>query len=281
MIKDLFISMRPQQWYKNLLVFAALVFSKNMFNLELLKLTILGFIAFCLASSGQYILNDILDKEKDRKHPKKCKRPIASGKISIKVAVTYSIMIFSVSLATSYLLNFWFLLAVLSYLLLNSTYSILLKNFVLLDVLTISAGFVIRAISGCFLINVLISPWLVLCTSFLAIFLALSKRRHELVFLNEEAKDHRKVLGLYSKEVVEHMVSTAASMAIISYSLYTFSENIEMMLTIPLVLYGMFRYLLLIHTKNFGETELFFKDKGLFFSIVLWILMVIILLYIR
>lgn len=283
MLKDLFISMRPQQWYKNLLVFAAIVFSGNMFNLELLMMTLLGFIAFCLAASSQYIFNDISDREKDRIHPKKRGRPIASGRISLSVAIISSIVMLSASLAISYSINFLFLLSVLSYLLLNLTYSLFLKNLVLFDVLTISAGFVIRAISGCLIINVLISPWLVLCTFLLAIFLTLGKRRHELVLLNEEAKEHREVLGLYSKETVEHMLSIATSMSIISYSLYTFfSERLEMMLTIPVVLYGMFRYLLLVHTKNFGgETELVFKDRGLFLSIVLWIFIVVLLLYTR
>ncbi|MCS7118786.1 MAG: decaprenyl-phosphate phosphoribosyltransferase [Archaeoglobaceae archaeon] len=207
MLKDLFISMRPQQWYKNFLVFAALVFSKNLLDLELLKLTILGFIAFCLASSSQYIFNDILDREKDKRHPKKCKRPIASGKISLPIAIAFSAILLIFSILISLLLNFWFLMAIISYLILNSLYSAFLKNLVLFDVLTISAGFVIRAISGCFIINVLISPWLILCTFLLAIFLALGKRRHELILLEENAKKHREVLGLYSKEAVDQMLS--------------------------------------------------------------------------
>lgn len=283
MLKDLLISMRPQQWYKNFLVFAALVFSKNLLDLELLKLTILGFIAFCLASSSQYIFNDILDREKDKRHPKKCKRPIASGKISLPIAIAFSAILLIFSILISLLLNFWFLMAIISYLILNSLYSAFLKNLVLFDVLTISAGFVIRAISGCFIINVLISPWLILCTFLLAIFLALGKRRHELILLEENAMKHREVLGLYSKEAVDQMLSIATSITIISYSLYTFfAESLEMMLTIPVVIYGMFRYLILVHTKNFGgETELVFKDRALTLSIITWIILVTFLLYLR
>ncbi|MEM2633737.1 MAG: decaprenyl-phosphate phosphoribosyltransferase [Nitrososphaerota archaeon] len=281
MFKDLIISMRIYQWYKNFLIFAGIIFSKNLFDLELLKLAIFGFIAFCLASSGHYIFNDILDREKDRKHPKKCKRPIASGKISLPVAAISSAIMILASLLVSFILNFWFFLTVVTYLILNLIYSTLLKKIILLDILTISVGFVIRAVAGCSLIDVLISPWLILCTFLLALFLALGKRRNELILLDEKAKEHRGVLGLYSTDALNQMLSVATSMTIISYSLYTFfAEQLTMMLTIPIVVYGMFRYLLLIYTKNFGgETEMVFRDLGLTLSITLWVVTVLVLLY--
>lgn len=282
MFKELIISMRPQQWYKNFLIFVALVFSQNLLNLHMLKLSILGFIAFCMASSSQYLLNDIIDKEKDQKHPKKSKRPIASGKLPINIATFSALLLLILALLLSYSINIIFLCAVIFYLTLNFIYSIFLKEIVLMDVLTISIGFVIRAVAGAFAIGVAISPWLILCTFLLALFLALGKRRHEMIILGNVAKEHRNVLKLYSKDAIEHMLSITTSMTIISYSLYTFSESLEMMITIPVVIYAMFRYLLRVYTENFGgETELIFKDREILVSIVIWVMLVICILYLR
>lgn len=279
MLKELVISIRPQQWYKNLLIFVGLVFSHNLLNVDLLIITIFGFIAFCLAASGTYVINDILDKDRDRKHPKKSKRPVASGKLSIPIAATFAVVLIALSLLLSIYLNFLFFIAVISYLILNFVYSIYLKKLVIFDILTISAGFVIRAVAGCVIIGALVSPWLILCTFLLATFLALGKRRHELVLLENSAKDHREVLGLYSKEVMEHLLMAAGSMTIISYSLYTFTESLKMMLTIPVVVYGIFRYILLTHANFGNETELIFRDRGIAMSIIIWVALVIVVMY--
>lgn len=280
MLKGLFISMRPWQWYKNTLLFVALIFSRNLFNLELFKATALGFAAFCLASGSQYIFNDILDRERDRMHPKKCRRPIASGMVSIYAAAVFATSILTLSFIISLQLSLTFFVTVLGYFLLSSLYSVLLKNLVLLDVLIVSIGFVIRAIAGCFAINVAISPWLILCTFSLATFLALGKRRHELVLLKVNAKGHRETLGLYSREAIDHLLTAATSITVVSYSLYTFTESLKMMVTIPIAVYGLFRYLLLIHTKGVGdEPAIAFKDKGLLLSVVLWTMLIIVALY--
>jgi 4-hydroxybenzoate polyprenyltransferase len=242
---------------------------------------ILAFIFFCMLSGSEYIINDILDIEKDRKHPTKCKRPVASGELKKSHALLFASILIICALWGSYLINIQFLMISITYLLLILSYSLFLKHLIIVDLLVISVGFVIRAVAGCLAIDVLISPWLIVCAFLLALFLALGKRRHELMLLGDEAKNHRKTLEDYSPEMLDQMISITTGALLISYSMYTFlADNIYMMLTIPFVVYGLFRYLFLVHARKFGgEVELLFKDRGMLISMALWGICVILVLY--
>lgn len=272
MFKELIITMRPSQWYKNLILFISIIFSFNIKNLEMWSIAIFAFVIFCLLSGGEYIINDIIDLEKDKKHPKKQKRPIASGRLRLNYALISAIILIVGGITASYFINIPFMILSISYVLLILLYSFRLKHLIIVDLLVISIGFVIRAIAGGVAINVFISPWLIVCTFLLALFLAIAKRRHELVLLGDEGKNHRKILSEYSTNVLDQMMSIATAALIISYSMYTFlSNNYYMMLTIPFAIYGIFRYLVLVHTSNFGgEAEMLFKDKGMQICIILW-----------
>ncbi|HML04437.1 MAG TPA: decaprenyl-phosphate phosphoribosyltransferase [Methanobacterium sp.] len=282
MIKELIISMRPKQWYKNLVIFIGIVFSLNLLNFNLWINSISAFVIFCALSGSIYIINDILDIEKDKNHPKKRLRPIASGKLKINYAILAVTILVILSFGFSYLINLLFLIAALTFFILLFIYSLFLKQLIIVDIMVISTGFVLRAIAGCLAIGVLnISPWLIIGTFILAIFLAIGKRRHELVLLGDKAGSHRKILDGYSTEMLDQMMNITTSALIMSYSLYTFfiGKN-AMMLTIPFAFYGIFRYIYLVHTENFGgEPEMLFKDKGMLLSMILWVLLVIIVLY--
>lgn len=281
MITEIIITMRPKQWYKNLVIFVGIVFSLNLLNFQMWLDVISAFAIFCMLSGSEYIINDIIDVEKDRKHPKKCKRPIASGKLKVSHALLFAIILIIVAGGGAYLINTQFLSVSITYFLLILSYSLFLKHLIIVDILVISIGFVIRAIAGCLAINVFISPWLVICAFLLALFLALGKRRHELILLAENAKEHRRILEGYSVEMLDQMMSITTGALIVSYSLYTFlTDNICMMFTIPLVIYGLFRYLFLVHSKNIGEEpEMLFKDKGMVICMVLWVVLVVLILY--
>jgi 4-hydroxybenzoate polyprenyltransferase len=272
MFKELVITMRPHQWYKNLVLFVSIIFSLNIRNLQMWSIVILAFFVFCLISGGEYIINDIIDREKDRNHPKKQKRPIASGMLKLNHALLFAIILIIGGLIASYFINIQFMILSILYILLILLYSLILKHIIIVDMLVISIGFVIRAIAGGVAINVFISPWLIVCTFLAALFLAIAKRRHELVLLGDEGKNHRKILSDYSTMVLDQMMSIATAALIISYSMYTFlSNNYYMMLTIPFAIYGIFRYLLLVHLSNFGgEAEMLFKDRGMQICIALW-----------
>jgi len=280
-VKELITTMRPKQWYKNLVIFVGIIFSLNLLNFRMWLDVISAFAIFCMLSGSEYIINDIIDVEKDRKHPKKCKRPIASGKLKVSHALLFAIILIIVAGGGAYLINTQFLVVSITYFLLILSYSLFLKHLIIVDILVISIGFVIRAIAGCLAINVFISPWLVICAFLLALFLALGKRRHELILLAENAKEHRRILEGYSVEMLDQMISITTGALIISYSLYTFlTDDICMMFTIPLVIYGLFRYLFLVHSKNIGEEpEMLFKDKGMVICMVLWVVLVVAILY--
>ena len=281
MIKELITSLRPKQWYKNLILFICIIFSKNLLNQSMWLDITSAFIIFCMLSGSDYIINDIIDRKKDMIHPKKCRRPIASGSLNKHHALMTAIILITISLAWSYTINPQFFIASLTFFILHNAYTLYLKNIILIDILTISIHFVIRAIAGCLAISVFISPWLIICTFLLALFLALAKRRHELVLLGKDAKNHRKILEEYSTDLLDQMITITTSALIISYTLYTFlTGNIYLMATIPLAVYGLFRYMLLIHATNFGgETEMIFKDKGILACMVLWLALVILILY--
>jgi len=245
-------------------------------------------VIFCLLSSGAYILNDIFDLKKDQKHPLKSQRPIASGKISVPQAAVFSIIIMAVALILSFRINSYFGLCGLGYVVLNLFYAAFIKNWVILDVMAIALGFVLRAVAGAVAIQVEISSWLLVCTTLLALFLSLGKRRQELILLEEEAKAHRSILTEYSPYFLDQMIAVVTASTVVAYCFYTLSPEIEekfntqlLSLTIPFVIYGIFRYLYLIHQKIEGgnPTKTLLTDKPLLINIFLWFVAVLIILY--
>lgn len=277
LLVDLVKSMRPKQWYKNLLLFTGIIFSMNFFSQELWALTILGFSVYSLLSGGIYLINDILDAQEDRLHPVKQKRPIASGRLNGNVALFFALLLIFISIFISTAISLQFLLISVTYLGLTMMYNLMLKKLYLIDVFTISFGFVLRAIAGCVLIGVIVSQWLFLCTFLMAIFLVFSKRRHELILLDADAVRHRFALKNYSINTLDSLLNISASMLIVSYSLYTFFSGHEyQMLTIPLVMYGIFRYLGNVYNKSMGgEAELIFKDPAMIIDMLLWLIVTV------
>jgi 4-hydroxybenzoate polyprenyltransferase len=281
-------SMRLEEWVKNLILFAPLIFSKRFFVSESLVNEIIAFFAFSFLSGAVYIFNDLIDKEHDKLHPVKSSRPIASGSLSPKTAKTaFAILSLSV-IVFSYFFNKMFFFILLFYFFLQIAYSLYFKRIVILDVLIISAGFVLRIIAGAAVINVILSKWIILCTIFLSVFLGFCKRRYELLILNKDAVSHREVLGEYSTYFLDQMISIATASTVLCYALYTTSiETIEhfntdkLMFTIPFVLYGIFRYLYLVHMKNEGGSpeNLFITDRHLVINNILWILVVVLIIY--
>lgn len=286
--KVLWVSLRPRQWMKNLLVFVALLFSKNLFNPLLVGKAVLGFFCFCVISGGVYLMNDLKDLEMDRLHPVKRLRPLAAGKLSKDVAYWAAITLMGVGLALSVLLAVPFGVAVAIYLGVQITYVWWLKEVVILDVFCISAGFVLRAVAGGLVIAVHISSWLIVCTFMLALFLALAKRRHELTILKEEATSHRPSLKEYSFQLLDQMIVVVMASTLMSYTLYTLSDvtakkfgTDNLKYTIPFVLYGILRYLYLVHKRELGgQPEMvLLTDKPLLISIALYVMTVGVILY--
>lgn len=280
--------MRPKQWTKNVFVFAALVFDGQLLEVGPFTQTLVGFILLCLASGTVYIINDIADIEQDKQHPKKRHRPLASGRLSVRVAWIATIVLGVATLAVSFTLNRWFGALVLTYILINLLYSYRLKHVPIIDVFIIASGFVLRVGAGVMLITVeRFSPWLYVCTTLLALFLGFGKRRAELSLLADKANTHRKVLDGYTISFLDQLITIVSAMTIMAYSLYTFSaENLPgdhlMMLTIPFVVYGIFRYLYLIHVENAGGApdEVLLTDMPFLTSIIGWGLLVMLILYI-
>jgi 4-hydroxybenzoate polyprenyltransferase len=288
-MRPILATLRPQQWVKNFVVFAGLIFSQNLGDLDLVLQSVAGFALFCLLSSSMYVFNDITDVESDRRHPSKAARPIASGKIGISAAVWIFILLAAIALGLSAWLSPIFALTALGYFVLNLLYSIYLKNVVIIDVMCIAGGFVIRAVAGAVLIGVEISAWLIVCTILLALFLSLGKRRHELLLLDNQATDHRKILSEYSPYFLDQMISVVTASTVVAYAFYTLSPEVEtklgtphMDLTIPFVLYGVFRYLYLIHQKEGGgsPTRMLLTDKPILANVILWLAAVVLVVYI-
>lgn len=282
-------TLRMKQWIKNLIIFAPLIFSQNVFNLPLLLKSVLAFVLFCLISGAAYILNDLKDLEEDKLHPLKSKRPLASGRLNKSQALFTFFFLVIISLIGAFLINISFFIALGVYLVLQFSYSFWLKHVVILDVFLIAAGFFIRVISGGLVIEVQLSPWLIICTILLALFLALSKRRHELVLLNASAEIHRPILKEYNPHLLDQMIAVVTASTVISYCLYTISsETIDkfgtknLIFTVPFVLYGIFRYLYLVHQKKEGGSPevLLIKDKPLLIDIFLWIATAALIIYI-
>jgi 4-hydroxybenzoate polyprenyltransferase len=277
LLREIVLSMRPYQWYKNLVVFIAVVFSYNLFNLVMWERSILAFASFCLISGSVYIINDIKDVEKDRLHPKKSKRPIAAGSLSARTALSASILLLAVSLSASFFVSRPLGYIELLYLFINLLYTFYLKYIALIDVMVVGIGFVLRAIAGSLVIDVRVSPWLVLCVFLLALVLAFGKRRHELL----TASASRDCLSQYNEKMVEDLLNISVSMLLMSYAFYSFYVHDYMMATLPFAFYGVFRFVQLVYLTNFGgEVELILKDRISLANLGLWTASVIVILYV-
>jgi len=288
MIKDIIKLIRVKQWYKNLLVFLPLVFGQQLFNFNLVFATFFGFVALCLISSSNYILNDIFDRKKDRINLEKKNRPIASGKISVKFAILLAILFFSGSIFIAINLSLIFLFFVTSLFTLTQFYTFKLKNIAFVDILTISINFVLRAVSGVFIVSqslgerVGVSYWLILCPFFLALFLASSKRQAEVILLKDSAKAHRKVLNEYTKEITFGLMIISTTLLIISYSIYIMSSSYpQLIFTLPFVLYLIFSFFAYAEKGQdiARNPELIYRNKFLVLVVVLVLVLVLLSIY--
>jgi len=281
-------SMRPRQWIKNLILFAPLLFAKQLSDPVRLIHSVAAFALFCAVSGVVYVFNDLVDRDRDRQHPVKSARPIASGRLPVSFAIPFAAVLLTASLAASFALSLPFGAITLAYLLTNVAYSLYFKRLVILDVMIIGLGFVLRALAGAVAIDVEISPWLILCTILLSLFLAFCKRRQELESLAEGAGGHRVSLQEYSVAFLDQMISIVTAATVVCYSFYTISPEVEqklgtrhLFLTIPFVLYGIFRYLYLVHRRGQGgnpATSLL-TDHPLLLCVALWAAVVAVILY--
>lgn len=284
MLPNLLRTMRPRQWIKNLFVYLPFVFTLNEkwkpFSREMYSLfatATAAFVLFCVISGVVYIINDLIDIDKDREHPRKRFRPLASGALTKAQAVGAIIVLLLLALPLAFALNIGFGIVAVLYFTMMLTYSFVLKNLVIIDVFTIAAGFVLRAFAGATAISVPASAWLFVCTLLGALFIGFSKRRHELILLEGDASKHRLILKEYTPVLLDEMIAVTTASFVMAYSLYTFSapnlpKNHEMMLTIPFALYVVFRLLYLVHVKNEGGSpeEMVLRDKPLFIAILVW-----------
>jgi 4-hydroxybenzoate polyprenyltransferase len=281
-------STRPEQWTKNLLVFAGLLFGGRLLEADAVGRAVITFAVFCGLSAAVYLINDVADRDADQQHPLKRHRPIASAQVSVRLALTTAGVLAIASLAGAVLLSTGLALISGAYLLLLLLYSATLKHVVILDALTVAAGFVLRAVAGAVAVDVPIGSWLLVCTTLLALFLALSKRRHELTLLGESALWHRRILQEYSPYLLDQMIAVVTASTLIAYSMYATSAETAarfgtpwLGLTIPFVLYGIFRYLYLVHQKSGGgsPTSMLVTDPPLLGCVALWALSLIAILY--
>lgn len=281
-------SLRPAQWAKNGFVFSALAFSRSLADWHRTITVTAAALVFCVISSAMYLLNDVLDAPEDRRHPIKCLRAVASGRISARTATSVGTLLALLALAVAWGLDRGFFLVVVLYAGMNLMYSGGLKRVALLDVFLVAAGFILRVLGGGIVIHVELSAWLIVCATLLALFLALSKRRHELVLLGETASEHRSTLANYSPHFLDQLIAIVTASTVMSYSLYTFSEDVRrkfpgkrLELTIPFVLLGIFRYLYLVHRREGGgnPTRTLFSDPGLLSVVLLWAASVILIIY--
>jgi len=280
MLKGILISMRPAHWVKNLIIFAALVFAQVYMNPGKIYLAIIAFMAFNFGTSSVYLVNDIFDRENDKNHPLKSHRPIASGRVTAPAASAAAVILLAISVALSFYVNASTAVALIVYVILNFAYSVALKHLVIIDVMTIAAGFVLRAVAGGFAVDVPVSAWLLVCTTLLALFLGFGKRRHELTLLTDNAAGHRRALEHYSTPFLDQMISVVTASTVVAYAFYTLSPEVVehfhtkwLSSTIPFVLYGIFRYLYLIFHKEMGgsPTRLLLTDPPLLLCVILWL----------
>ena len=282
------MTLRPRQWVKNVFLFVGLVFSQNLFQIDLFIKVCEGFLVFCLAASSIYVFNDIHDRESDRRHPEKYRRPLAQGSLLVSEAYMVSMVLAAVALMLAFMMDRTFLLILLAYFVLNLAYSLKIKQVVILDIMFIASGFVLRILAGTTLAGVNPSDWLVICTITLSLFLGFSKRRNELVLMGENAGTQRKVLKEYSIHFLDQMISMVTACTVMSYILYTVSPETvgrfgtkNLMFSIPFALFGVFRYLYLIYLKKkMGDPiDLILKDFPFLLNILLWISAVMIIIY--
>ncbi len=286
--RDLWQLLRPTQWVKNTVLFAALIFSKHLFVLDDVVRVVAAFACFCCVASGAYVMNDLRDCERDREHPLKSRRPLPAGRVSRGAALALGLVLAAVGLGGAALLGHGFLGLTVGYLLLQVAYTFALKEMVILDVMSIATGFVIRAAAGGVVIGVPVSPWLIICTFLLALFLGFAKRRHELVLLEGRAEEHRAALRDYSPYFLDQMIAVVTASVVVAYAIYTASPEVQeklgtdkLYLTIPFVLFGIFRYLYLVHQREEGgnPTQLLLTDRPLLVDVLLWILTAGLVLY--
>ena len=281
-------SLRPEQWTKNLLVFAALLFARRLFDPAAVLQALAAFAIFCGLSGAVYLLNDVSDRESDRQHPVKRHRPIAAGHVSAPTAVAWALVLIALGLSLSFWLQTGFGMAAAAYLVLQAAYTRVLKHVVILDVMAIAFGFVLRAVAGGLIIGVPISDWLVICTILLALFLGLSKRRHELTLLAAGAAGHRRILEEYDPYLLDQMIAVVAAATLVAYIIYCLSPETTarfgthwLVLTVPFPIYGLFRYLYIVHRKDGGGTpsEMLLTDRPLLSCVGLWGLTVVAVIY--
>ncbi|MBS4028606.1 MAG: decaprenyl-phosphate phosphoribosyltransferase [Ignavibacteriales bacterium] len=288
MFRSLIVSIRPQQWIKNIFLFAALVFSKHLLSSQEVLFVFQGFLVFSFLSSGTYLLNDVADKEQDKLHPEKQRRPIASGALSTSLAISFAFVFLSLGIVWAFRLQQQFGFVAISYFVLNILYSWKLKHIVILDVMVIATGFVLRVLAGAMLINVPASEWLLICTFLLSLFLGFVKRRNEITTLNETAEAHRKVLTHYSVDFLDQMVNIVTACTVMSYALYTISQETiqkfqthNLIYTVPFVLFGIFRYLYIVHKLGGGgnPSRVIVTDVPLIVNVIAWICTVVYIIY--
>ncbi len=289
MIFDVLRLARPTQWLKNGIIVLALIFAGEMTHPKKVELTLIAIAIFCLLSSAVYTFNDLIDRNNDRNHPLKKDRPIAAGRVSTGIAITLIVVLCSVGLAAAWLINVNFFATAVVFLCLNLLYTLWLKGIVIVDVMAVALSFVVRAYAGAFAIDVPASKWMLINTLLLALFLGFGKRRHELVVLEEGAVAHRKILGKYSPYLLDQLIAVVTPSVLVVYMLYSFSTEVSLKLgtqnlfaTIPFVVYGIFRYLYLIHKEEKGgsPTRVLIGDLPIMITVLLWLITSSLVLYI-
>lgn len=288
LVRDIWQLLRPPQWSKNTVLFAALIFSKHLFVFPDVAIVAAAFLCFCCVASGAYVMNDIRDCERDRQHPLKARRPLPSGRIQRGTALVIAVALTGAGLIGAFALGLGFGLLTAFYFALQVAYTFVVKDMVILDVMSIATGFVVRAVAGGVVIGVPVSPWLIICTFLLALFLGFSKRRHELVLLDDRAIEHRASLREYSPYFLDQMIAVVTASTVVAYAIYTVSPEVreklgtdQLYLTVPFVLFGIFRYLYLVHQREQGgnPTQLLLSDQPMLLDVLLWILTASVLLY--
>ncbi|MBA3295355.1 MAG: decaprenyl-phosphate phosphoribosyltransferase [Acidobacteria bacterium] len=285
---SLLVSLRPLQWTKNLILFAGLIFGQRLLDPSAVVTSLMAFAIFCALSGVVYLINDVADRDADRQHPLKRHRPIASGDVSVGLAIGSAVVLGTIALAAAFRLRVEFGLVAAAYVALLGMYSGPLKHVVIIDVLTIAIGFALRAAAGAFVLGVALGPWLLIGTVLLALFLALSKRRHELVLLADGATSHRPILLEYSPYLLDQMISVVTASTLVAYAISTVSPDIiqkfgtdKLGLTLPFPLYGIFRYLYLVHRKDGGgsPSDMLLNDRPLLACVALWVVAVVLIIY--
>jgi len=288
-IRGLIKTMRIKQWTKNSFVLAPLVFDGKLFEFVMFDRALIAFFCFCLASSSVYLLNDLVDIEKDRQHPRKRLRPLASGQLSPTLAGVTALAFAAISVVAMGMVDLWAGVVVGAYLIQNLAYSFYLKNIVLIDVMTIAAGFVLRVVAGVLVVDVQnFSPWLYVCVTLVALFMGFGKRRHEISLLEADAGTHRASLEHYNLPFLDQIIGLVTTSALVSYTLYSFEAETalardgKMLFTVPFVFYGILRYLYLIHVRKLGGApeDLILQDKPFLISIILWVVALVVVIYI-